>query len=362
MTDTLITTLHPTQNGRHIGVIMLNAARSLNALTLPMIRAMHTALRDWADDPSVVAVLLQGAGEKAFCAGGDVVSLRSAILEGRFEQCEAFFGEEYALDLAIHTYEKPILCWGAGIVMGGGKGLMVGASHRVVTETSRFAMPEISIGLFPDVGGSWFLNRMPGRVGVFLGLTGVSFNAADALFLGMADVALPAARRATLLDDLARIDWTHEAAANHRALSRFLREASRAQPAVLAPSAVREHFDTIQALTDADTVPELVKQITAYDGDDAWLKGGAQKLAAGCPMSAWLVVEAQRRARTMSLAQVFEMERMIALECCRRPDLPEGVRALLVDKDQQPHWCHASVADVPWAEVAAHFAGLPSTH
>jgi enoyl-CoA hydratase/carnithine racemase len=358
MNESVCVNRHATACGRAVGVLTLNAERSLNALTLPMIRTLHAALREWADDPRLVCVLLQGAGEKAFCAGGDVVALREAILQGNFALCADFFGEEYALDLALHRYPKPVLCWGSGIVMGGGKGLLVGASHRVVTETSRFAMPEISIGLFPDVGGSWFLNRMPGRCGLFLGLTGASFNAADALFLGMADFALPAHARAQVLPALISLPWHDDPAQHGYQLSAWLRETARATSAPLAPSLVRTHFDLIQQLTDADTLPEQVTRIIAYAGDDPWLQGAARKLAAGCPLSAWLAAEAQRRARIASLAEVFAMEYQMALACCQRPDFPEGVRALLVEKDGAPRWQHASVAEVPWAEVAAHFPQL----
>ena len=164
------------KGGMRVAVATLDAPKSLHALTLDMVRLLDGALQRWAFDPSIACVVLQSSTDKAFCAGGDVRSLRAAVLAEPQAMpnavAQAFFSEEYRLDHRIHTYSKPLLVWGGGIVMGGGLGLMAGASHRVVTETTRIAMPEISIGLFPDVGGSWLLPRMPGRSGLFLGLTG----------------------------------------------------------------------------------------------------------------------------------------------------------------------------------------------
>ena len=175
-----------------IGIATLNAPGTLNGLSLAMVDALAAKLDAWAGDSGLVLVVLRGAGDKAFCAGGDLHALyagmREAGVGGRaavdplsIPYAREFFAREYRLDYQIHAYPKPILCWGQGIVMGGGIGLMAGASHRVVTETSRLAMPEIGIGLFPDVGGSWMLARAPGASGRFLALTGASINAADAI-------------------------------------------------------------------------------------------------------------------------------------------------------------------------------------
>ncbi|MAD21828.1 MAG: enoyl-CoA hydratase, partial [Halomonas sp.] len=182
---------HTTQDGHVIGEITLNAERSLNALTLEMIEEILPRLNQWQSDERVVAVLLDSAGEKAFCAGGDVVNLYKAIQgEGAADFPERFFENEYRLDYQLHTFPKPVICWGNGIVMGGGMGLLSGSSHRIVTETSRLAMPEVTIGLYPDVGASWFLNRLPGGAGRFLAMTGGQINAPDAVHLGLADRAI----------------------------------------------------------------------------------------------------------------------------------------------------------------------------
>ena len=346
---------HAAANGSVVGVATLNVPQALNALSLEMIRLLSTQLEAWRHDPDVACVVLRGAGGKAFCAGGDVVALYHAIRAGDQSLGDTFFAEEYVLDHAIHTYPKPILLWGHGIVMGGGVGLMAGASHRVVTERSRIAMPEITIGLYPDVGGSWFLSRLPGRLGIYLGLTGASFNAADALYVGLADFALPSQAGETLLADVAALAWQGEGEADKRVLSAFLRERSRAAELELAPSPIREHFETIQTLTDYDTVDEMVAAIVGYDGEDDWLRGGAQKLAAGSPTSMRLIVEMQRRAKHLSLREAFDMELTVSRQCCRQHDFPEGVRALLVEKDNQPQWQPARLADVRAADIDRFF-------
>lgn len=346
--------------GQKIGFAMLNAEKTLNALNLDMIRLLDPQLRRWAADPRIACVVLHGAGAKAFCAGGDVRSLREAILAHRDSpapnpRAQAFFAEEYRLDYLIHTYAKPILAWGGGIVMGGGLGLLAGASHRVVTETSRIAMPEITIGLYPDVGGSWFLRRMPGRTGLFLALTGAALNGGDALEVGLADFFLRAEDQPKLFEQLGFETWGERPEGNRAVLSRALRRYA-AEAAVSRPASnVRAHADTIQRLTDGDSLAEVVASITRYSGEDAWLKKAAATLAAGSPGSAALVWELWHRARHLGLADVFRLELIVSLQCCEHPDFAEGVRALLVDKDNQPRWAPATLAGLTPGWVEGHF-------
>lgn len=351
--------------GMKLGVITLDAPKSLHALTLEMIRAIDGALVRWADDSAVACVVLQSSTDKAFCAGGDVRSLRTAVAEQAGvvpnPQALAFFAEEYRLDHRIHTYAKPLLVWGGGIVMGGGLGLMAGASHRVVTENTRIAMPEITIGLFPDVGGSWFLGRMPGRSGLFLGLTGAPMNAADALYTGLGDYFLRQEERAMVLDALALAQWQASAQANSEQLDRLLRGFSA--PATSLPaSEVRANFDAIAVLTQAPTLPEVVAAIAAYDGDSVWLQKAAHSLAKGAPTSAALVWAMRERTRHMSLAQVFQLELIVAVQCCAHADFSEGVRALLIDKDNAPQWQPASLADVRDAYLNEYFTAPWTQH
>ncbi|RJG21001.1 enoyl-CoA hydratase/isomerase family protein [Massilia cavernae] len=326
--------------GMRVAVATLDAPKSLHALTLDMIRLLDGALQRWALDPAVACVVLQSSTDKAFCAGGDVRGLRDAILAEPGvvpnPAAQAFFSEEYRLDHRIHTYPKPVLVWGGGIVMGGGLGLMAGASHRVATETTRIAMPEISIGLFPDVGGSWFLPRMPGRAGIFLGLTGAPLNAGDALFTGLADYFILQQDRSSVVDALCEADW-QDVADPRLSMDRVLR--SFAAPAAALPeSEVRSHFDEIQSLTASRALDEVVAAIRGYNGDAPWLQRAARTLAGGSPLSAALAWDLQRRARHLGLADVFRLELTVALRCCAHPDFSEGVRALLVDKDNAPRW------------------------
>ncbi|MGK5027376.1 enoyl-CoA hydratase/isomerase family protein [Janthinobacterium sp. RB2R34] len=351
--------------GMKLGIITLDAPKSLHALTLEMIRAIDGALVAWADDASIACVVLQSSTDKAFCAGGDVRSLRTAVVGQPGvvpnPQALAFFAEEYRLDYRIHTYAKPLLVWGGGIVMGGGLGLMAGASHRVVTESTRIAMPEITIGLFPDVGGSWFLGRMPGRSGLFLGLTGAPMNAADALFVGLGDYFMQQEARAMVLDALALAQWQPEAQANHQQLDRLLRALASAV-ALLPESPVRANFDAIAALTQAPTLPEVVAAIAAYDGQSAWLQKAAHSLARGAPSSAALVWAMRERTRHLSLAQVFQLELVVAVQCCAHPDFAEGVRALLIDKDNAPQWQPASLNELDERYLNEYFQAPWSQH
>ncbi|MFM2085135.1 MAG: hypothetical protein RLZZ237_4 [Pseudomonadota bacterium] len=369
MVDTLLDTVNVEERacpgGMKLGVITLDAPKSLHALSLDMIRAIDGALVRWAGDEAIACVVLQSSTDKAFCAGGDVRSLRAAVVEqpGVVPNplALAFFEEEYRLDHRIHIYAKPLLVWGGGIVMGGGLGLLAGASHRVVTESTRIAMPEITIGLFPDVGGSWFLGRMPGRSGLFLGLTGAPMNAADALFAGLGDYFLQQEERAMVLEALTLAQWQATPQANHQQLDRLLRGFSA--PASLLPvSEVRSNFDAIAALTQAPTLPEVVAAIAAYDGDVAWLQKAAHSLDKGAPSSAALVWAMRERTRHLSLAQVFQLELIVAVQCCAHPDFAEGVRALLIDKDNAPHWLPASLEAISATYLDEYFAAPWTQH
>ncbi|WP_207765992.1 enoyl-CoA hydratase/isomerase family protein [Solimonas fluminis] len=346
-------------NGKRIGFAQLNAEKSLNALDLPMIRLLDPQLQRWAADPGIACVVLQGAGEKAFCAGGDVRSLYRAIREHQGPPPNlanlAFFDEEYSLDYRIHRYPKPLMVWGSGIVMGGGLGLMAGASHRVVTETSRVAMPEITIGLFPDVGGSWFLRRMPGRTGLFLALTGASINGHDLLVAGLGDHFVRSADRETLFRQLAAVDWSDDAAGNGAALSALLAGFSGRAQDLMPASPLLQHAQAIEALTAGASLREVHAAITGYAGDDPWLKRAAATLAAGSPTTAALVWALRERVAGLSLAEVFRLELIVALQCCAHPDFAEGVRALLIDKDNAPKWTPPTLAEVTPEWVEEHF-------
>ncbi|WP_110689748.1 enoyl-CoA hydratase/isomerase family protein [Salinicola endophyticus] len=334
-----------TADGHRLGRITLDAPKSLNALSLEMIDAIQAQIDAWAEDAEIVALWLEGAGDKAFCAGGDVVALYRAIAEGHTGRdpetadgaVARYFTHEYRLDHALHTYPKPIVAWGDGIVMGGGMGLLAGASHRVVTPRSMLAMPEITIGLYPDVGASWFLNRMPGASGTFLGLTGARLNASDALFVGLADRLIAAERRDAVIDDLLNADWSQP----RSALERVLRTHAEASRELAPPAEVAPRQQAIAALTDADSDDALIAAIiAASDSDDAWIARAARSLAAGSPLSARLILRQLARCRRVSLAEALRSELDLSLACATHGDIAEGVRALLIDKDHAPAWRH----------------------
>lgn len=336
---------HDTTGGKKIGVARLNQPRSLNALSLEMIRLLRPQLERWQDDNDIAAVWLEGEGDKAFCAGGDVVFLyESMIYEDRINDGVSFFTEEYELDHLIHRYRKPVVVWGHGFVMGGGLGLMSGASYRVATEGAKIAMPEISIGLYPDVGGSWFLGRMPGRTGLFVGLTGMHLNANDARFVGLADRCVQHSLRDTVMEAIT----SDSALANDpgACIDTHLRDAEERSQSAMAPSVIREEFDTIESLTDGSSLEAVYKQITSYEGDSKPLRKAASTLAAGSPTSAALVWRQYHECRQNSLSEVFNKERKLSLRCLEKGEMAEGIRALLIDKDKQPRWRYASVEDL----------------
>ncbi|MDP2227915.1 MAG: enoyl-CoA hydratase/isomerase family protein [Moraxellaceae bacterium] len=341
-------------DGHILAVATLNSERSLNSLSLEMIDLLLPAMQRWASDERVVAVFLQGAGQKAFCAGGDVRRICVGVRENGIEDpyAQQFFTAEYRLDYLIHTYPKPVIVWGQGIVMGGGTGLMCGASHRVVTENSRLAMPEISIGLYPDVGGSHFLSRLPGRLGLFIGMTGVNLNAADALYAGFADHVLEGERRELVVAELLALAWSADATLHAAQVTGLLDAGERP---LLAASALQAHEAVIEERTSGAGLADIYKALTAPVVDDAWLDRTAKTLAKGSPTSAALIHRQWLRGRDMSLADVFREELTLSTQCARHPDFIEGVRALLVDKDNTPRWQPATLDAVTEAWIDGHY-------
>src|SRR5262245_21141169 len=254
-----------------------------------MIDLLAEQLGAWADDPAIAMVMLEAAGDKAFCAGADLQrvyrSMREHHASPARDDAQAnryafeFFSREYRLDYLIHTYPKPLLCWGHGIVMGGGLGLMAGASHRVVTESARVAMPEVSIGLYPDVGGTWLLGRMPGKLGLFLALTAAPLNAADALFASVADHALRHADKEQVHGALKSLPWSESRRDNDRMLTHVL----RGFEFLPEPGPARRHLDQINAFCGRGALAETVSAIIGTPHQDPWLAQAAATLAAGAP-------------------------------------------------------------------------------
>jgi enoyl-CoA hydratase/carnithine racemase len=368
----------PCAGGMSAGVATLNAPKTLNGLTLDMTRLLATQLEHWATDSKVALVILKGAGDKAFCAGGDLHALHHSMLEyaGLAPTANVyagtFFAEEYALDYRLHTFPKPVLVWGDGIVMGGGMGLMMGASHRVVTETSRLAMPEISIGLFPDVGGTWLLNRLPGKTGLFMGLTGAQVGAADALFAGLADYHIERGKWDALTQAIASASWVACAAGqqsnfrddrnlaltrNHTKLHQLLAQSATQPTPLVGP--LQTHQALIQRSCVSSSLDQVAVNLLALAAqEDPWLQRAAKTFASGSPGSARLTFALLERTKRMSLAQVFRTEWIAGLMAASHGDFAEGIRALLIDKDKQPNWNPATLQDAS-ADWVEKFFTLP---
>lgn len=337
----------------HIGHLTLNRPAGLNALTLQMVRDLRLHLEAWANDPQIHAVVLRGAGPKGFCAGGDIRSLHDSFKSGATLHHD-FFVEEYDLDLFIHHYRKPIVALMDGFCLGGGMGLAQGAELRVVTERSRLAMPEVGIGYFPDVGGSYFLSRIPGELGTYLGVTGVQVQAADALYCGLADWYLDSDKLAELDRDLDQLAWGEYPLKDLQgALARL-----GSQTLVNPPLAeLRPAIDHFFALPDIASILEQLRSVTVADSHD-WALKTADLMDSRSPLAMAVTLELLRRGRHLALEDCFRMELHLDRQWFEHGDLLEGVRALLIDKDKQPRWNPASVAGLDRARVDQFFEGL----
>jgi enoyl-CoA hydratase/carnithine racemase len=340
------------------GLLTLDRPKALNALSLGMIRALTTALLAWRDDPAIQGVAFRGMGKDAnspsgsspfgaFCAGGDIRFFHQAALAGD-AALEAFFDEEYALDHLIARYPKPTIAFMDGIVMGGGMGISQGARLRVVTERTKMAMPETAIGLFPDVGGGYFLQRCPGHVGAYLALTGETIGGNEAVALGLADGRVDSSRLAGLWERLGSAQPLGAAARVPELATEFI----AGEP---IPERWSSPFLSDFALPDVASITHALEARPAGLARDA-----AALLRKRSPLMLHVTLEQLRRGRGMSLAEVLRMERDLMWNCFHlRPapasDTVEGIRALVIDKDNRPRWNPARIEDVTPAQVAAYF-------
>lgn len=339
-----------------IAIATLTRENALNALTLEMVEQLAGALPRWNADPDIAVIVLRGSGPKAFCAGGDVKTVCQRLKNGDHKYGEDFFRIEYEVDHLIHAGAKPVLAIGHGITMGGGIGLFAGATARIATNSSVFAMPEISIGLFPDVGGSYFLNRMPGRLGLFLALTGARFNATDAIDIGLADAFIPDDKIAMLLQRLLTAEWDEQPVLNIMRLRRLVAESSAAYLSAMPEAQLRPRFAVIDKALSSQEPLEAFRELGKLArSDDEYLAKAAQTFLKGSPTSAHLAFEQLKRGKSLALKECFEMELRMAAQCCRHHDFYEGVRSVLIDKDHAPKWKPAKLEDVSRALIERHF-------
>ncbi|APW42863.1 enoyl-CoA hydratase/isomerase family protein [Rhodoferax saidenbachensis] len=345
-----------------VGFITLNRAKALNALSLDMVRSLTAILLQWQADAQVKAVAIRGSNKTGpfggFCAGGDIRFFHQAALAGN-PALEDFFTEEYALNHLIHNYPKPYIAFMDGIVMGGGMGISQGASHRLVTGQTKMAMPETNIGLFPDVGGGYFLSRCPGRSGEWLALTGDVIDGTTAVELGLADHMVDATRLPEGWEALAARNWADKAS-----LDAWIATISVAAHAT--STGARGQIDQYFAL---DTVSAIVQALEADSSD--WAQHTAATLRKRSPLMLHVVLEQVRRARSMTLADDLRMERDMVRHCFHTAHLQrsgatsetvEGIRALAVDKDHHPQWNPARIEEVTPDMVAPFFASPWPAH
>lgn len=343
------------------GLITLARPRALNALSLPMIRALTSALLQWRDDGGVQVVAIRGSSKDPanaagylpfgnFCAGGDIRFFHQAASAGD-PQLEDFFTEEYQLNHLIHNYPKPVVAWMDGVVMGGGMGIAQGAKWRIVTERTKMAMPETGIGLFPDVGGGYFLSRCPGHLGEYLALTGLVIDGLQAVRAGLADHCIPSAALGDLWQGLV-MGELHDAVSVQAALT------ATAAIAAVAPAA-QTHNDwpptAVDRVFGLPDVPSMVRALQSEAAQDTWASETAAVLSRRSPLMLLVTLEQLRRARTMDLAVELRMERDLVRHCFHPAHLGrqgtavevvEGVRALAVDKDHHPKWNPPRIDDV----------------
>lgn len=350
-----------------IGFITLNRPKALNALSLSMVRELTHVLRGFEGDADVLAVVIRGSNKEgpfgAFCAGGDIRYFHQAALSGD-ASLEDFFTEEYNLNHIIHTYRKPYIALMDGIVMGGGMGLSQGIALRVVTERTQMAMPETQIGLFPDVGGGYFLSRCPGNTGEYLALTGQLLRGAESLAVGLADVCINSNALVTLWDGLQSKSWKHgndvvawvkEQAAVHAVnASQSETDGSQIKNASTTPSWWDANIDTIFRLpTVSDMVQALIQLVSQQP--EGWAADTLKALRQRSPLLLAVSLEQIRRGRSMGLSDELRMERDMVRHCFHadhlsrrgaQTDTAEGIRALVIDKDRQPKWMPASIEEI----------------
>ena len=320
-----------------VGHIILNRPKALNSINLAMVRSMHACLKKWADDDSVNVVVVSGAGDRAFCAGGDIRTLYESMKEGRSDHL-TFFQEEFALNEYIYTYAKPYIAFIDGYVMGGGMGISQGAAYRVATERTKLSMPETAIGYFPDVGGSYFLSRCPDSIGIYLGLTGKSIQAQDAVYSKLADWVMNSEHFPKLLESLEGLNSSQALAPQIDAILKSLGAVDYATEANFTRigKQINQCFslDTVEAI-------ELALKEMEQNAPAEWIAEALNKMSTNSPIAMAGTLRMIQAGKSLNLSQCFAMELVLAKHWMEVGDFIEGIRALIIDKDNAPQWRYA---------------------
>ncbi len=362
MTSTkIITRILPTEDSRKIGCITLNHPKGLNALSLDMVKAIQHSLALWEKDEDIVCIVIDAEGDKAFCAGGDIQAMYYAMQKNPGGECaeiEAFFEHEYRMDYCLHQYPKPVIIWGNGIVMGGGLGIFMGGRFRIATESARIAMPEITIGLYPDVGASYFLNQLPTPIGRFLGLTGAILNTQDCLSLGLATDYLEQSQKPDFMNALAQLSWSGGNDKHSEKLQSLITTFTHQATPLILENNIDTHRAFIQKIFSSGDIHHVLDAFLSADLDDKWLKKSQASLTRGSPLSALLIDHQLKTNHNATLEEAFQSEMTLSTNIVRHTELSEGIRALLIDKDNTPQWAYAAHTDIP-NDVVERFFKAP---
>jgi enoyl-CoA hydratase/carnithine racemase len=371
-----------THDGKHkIGIMTLNSPKTMNAVDLEMVNLIDDVLAKWQKDDDIVAMVMHGAGGKAFSAGGDIRKLYdSMVIKGddHLNYADDFFTGEYGKNYRVHRFGKPLIAWGHGFVMGGGLGLFIGSSHKVGTETLKLAWPEIRIGLFPDVAGSYYLSRLPFPLGHWMALTGSQMNAVDCKKAGLINYCLENSALTDVIEQLRHQPWQSNKAMNNQYV-RDLLKAFEQQGDNLFPVSNyddnKADIESLFSLSNSDVssgtqladsrqnhnvsiadnkqlLENIADKFSKVESENLWFIQGRDNFYGGCPATAHLIMQQLLLGKNMTLKEVVQWELILALQSVRHPDFAEGIRAMVVDKDFKPKWQHKSVAEVPleWVE------------
>ncbi|WP_110926731.1 enoyl-CoA hydratase/isomerase family protein [Bacillus massiliglaciei] len=336
MSDEVLFSVHP--NG--IASITLNRPKALNSLSDTMIRLIGEKLREWETDEAVAVVIMKGAGPKGFCAGGDIKALYKArSSEADLQAAGRFFEEEYEVDMAVYSFPKPIIACLDGIVMGGGAGLTYGASHRIVTERTKWSMPELDIGFFPDVGAAYFLNQAPGYLGRYLALTASVIPAADVLYMNGADLYMESGALERFIEKAEQTEWDPAKAAEQLDRLADLFRSEPPEKSRLAPyqSEIDRHFRF-------DTAEDIIRSLDS--GGSEFSRKTKEQLLSKSPFSLKVTLKQLADGKHKTMQECFAVDLLLARNFLRHPDFYEGVRSVLIDRDQSPNYMYQNLSDV----------------
>ena len=352
---------HKKPDGSFLAEIKLHRPETLNALDMEMILAIKNQLNKWKENPDLSVVFLHGEGDKAFCAGGDVKNIHSSIISAYKNSkdpgtvVQPFFENEYRLDYLLYTYPRPVVVWGHGFIMGGGGGLFLAGSHKIMTKNAALSMPEITIGLFPDVGASYTLSRLPNRIGWYLALTGYRLNSLEAQTLKLADLSFEEMEKERVLQSLIGSSFK-----NKKEVSQVLNNVQKKNaPVSLQEDWLKKHQNTITSLFESKSLKDIYKKFCNSSIEDKKWEKNRQLFLHGSPTSAGIICEQLRRAKDHNLKKTFQTDLVLALNCARGFDFPEGVKTLLIERKGFPEWKPKSIEKVEESQIQEYFKTDP---